>query len=207
MIDFAGAGSVRYIRRDISPARIVTPVQKDRISREAVTVKVLNTGPDTLKGFNLAYSINKAAPVKQFFPVTLIPFGDSVSVTFNVKADFSRYGKYDFAVYGVDNGDDYPVNDTIKKSFEHTTIDEPLLVFPNPFTTELNVIINSGIKGAARITLTNLTGRKVYDLETSVIKGENVFLINKKDLAASVYYLRIEFPGVVKVIPVIKTRD
>jgi hypothetical protein len=207
MIDFAGTGSVRYIRKDMAPAKIVSPVQKDKIGRELVTVKVLNVGPDTLKGFTLAYSINKGVPVKQFFPNTLIPFGDSVSVTFTARADFSRYGIYDFVLYGTDNGDDYPVNDTIRKSFEHTTIDEPLLVYPNPFTTELNITINSEVNGTARITLTNQSGRKIYDFERNIVKGVNTILINDKNLASSVYYLKVEFPGIIKVIPVIKTRD
>jgi hypothetical protein len=207
MIDFAATGSVRYIRKDIVPARIVTPVQKERIGKEIVTIKVLNVGPDTIKGFNLAFSINKAAPVKQFFPAKLIPFGDSVTVTFSTRVDFSRYGLYDFVLYGIDNGDDYPVNDTISKKFEHTTIDEPLLAFPNPFTTELNIIINSQVNGTAHITLTNQVGKKIYDFEKDIIKGENTVHINDRNLAASIYYLRVEFPGIVKVIPVVKTRD
>jgi hypothetical protein len=207
MIDFAATGSVRYIKKDITPARIVTPVQKESIGKEIVTVKMLNVGPDTVKGFNLAFSINKAIPVKQFFPATLIPFGDSVSVTFTTRADFSRYGLYDFTLYGTDNGDDYPVNDTINKKFEHTTIDEPLLAFPNPFKTELNIIINSQVNGTAHITLTNQAGKKIYDFEKDIIKGENTVHINDRNLAASVYYLRVEFPGIVKVIPVVKTRD
>lgn len=207
MIDFAGAGSVRYIRKDIMPARIVTPVQKDKIGKEIVTVKVLNVGPDTLKGFNLAFSVNKGIPAKQFFTNTLIPFGDSITVTFNTKADFSKYGIYDFTLYGIDNGDDYPVNDTIRKNYEHTTIDEPLLAYPNPFTTRLNIIINSAAAGTARITLTDQVGRKIYDFEKNIVKGENDILLGDKNLAASIYYLRVEIPGIIKIIPVVKTRD
>jgi len=207
MIDFATTGSVRYIRKDINTARIVSPVQKNKIGKELVTVKVLNAGSDTLKGFNLAYVINKNAPVRQFFPVTLVPFGDSVTVTFTTRADFSKYGIYGFTLYGTENSDDYPVNDTLKKSFEHTSIDEPLLVYPNPFTTELYISINSASNTTARITLTNQTGRKIYDLEKKLVKGMNTIVLNDRNMAVSVYYLKVQLPGIVKVVPVIKTRD
>ncbi len=45
MIDFAGPGGVKYIQKDIVTGRIVNPVQKDKIGKEPVTVKVLNAGP------------------------------------------------------------------------------------------------------------------------------------------------------------------
>ncbi len=207
MIDFAGPGSVRYVRRDLVAAKLVTPVQKERLSKEPVTVKVLNAGPDTIRGFNLAYKINNNTPVKQHFQNLLIPFGDTVSVTFSTKPDFSHYGTYNLEVYGYGNADDYPLNDTLRTKLEQKTIDEPFLVFPNPFTSELKIIINSDVDGTARISLNTLTWKKVLDIKKPVYEGVNEIVLNDNKLAPSVYYLTIEFPGVTRTIPVVKMKE
>ncbi len=62
-----------------------------------------------------------------------MPFGDSVTVTFNTNADLSRYGVYELVIYSYNNSDDYLHNDTLRINIENTNISEPLSVFPNPF--------------------------------------------------------------------------
>jgi hypothetical protein len=207
MIDFAGPGTVRYVRRDLVVAKLVTPFQEEKIGKEDVSLKVLNQGPDTIRGFNLAFKINNIAPVKEYFKNLLVPFGDSVTVTFSTKADFSRYGIYNMAVYGFGNADDYPLNDTLKIKLENTIPDEPLLVFPNPFTSELKIIINSDIAGTASFALYTSTGKKVLESEKPVNKGLNEITMNANKLVPAVYYLRIDFPGVSRSVPVVKARD
>ena len=54
---------------------------------------------------------------------------------------------------------------------ENNNLDEPLFVFPNPFTEELKLTINSKVEGTARITLFNLTGKKLIDFELPVNKS------------------------------------
>ena len=206
MIDFAGAGTVGYINRDLVAARIVNPVQKDKIGKELVTMKILNFGPDTINGFNLAYSINNGISVVQHFPDKLIPFSDSVTVTFTARANLSRYGIYDFVAYSFNNDDDYLFNDTLRVNIENTQIDEPLTVFPNPFTEWIDIVINSEIDATAHISLINPAGKKLWDFEQVIIPGTNEFNLNNIHLAPSVYYLKIEYPGMRKTIPVIRLK-
>ncbi|MCJ7449456.1 MAG: C25 family cysteine peptidase [Bacteroidales bacterium] len=206
MIDFAGSGSVRYIQRDIEVARIVSPSQKDQLGKEPVIVKVFNQGPDTINGFYLAYTINNSIPVRQYFSNSLVPFGDSVDVTFSSEADLSLYGNYDIVTYSYDNNDDYIFNDTLQINIKNTDIEEPLLVFPNPFTDVLNIVIISKIQGTAYISLTNPAGKKISNFETPIIEGMNEIFIKDNRLVPSVYYLRVEYPGNSRTIPVIKTR-
>jgi len=206
MIDFSESGTVRYVRKDLAAASLVSPVQKDKIGMEKVIIKVLNEGPDTIKGFNMAYRINNDVPVKEHFDNTLVPLGDSVNVTFTFPIDFSRYGIYNIEVYGYDNNDDFPFNDTLRTEIEHTTIIEPFLVFPNPFTEELNIFINSDIDGSAHFALYNTTGKKVLDVEREVKRGMNEIIINAMHYPPSLYYLRIEFPGVARTVKVVKTK-
>ncbi len=206
MIDFAGPGGVTYVQKDIVTGRIISPVQKDRIGKEPVTVKVLNAGPDIINGFNLAYTVNGGIPVRQFFSDKLMPSGDSVTVTFETNADLSRYGVYDLVVYGQNNNDDYLFNDTARINIENTTIDEPLSVKPNPFDDNFTIVINSEIDATANISLINGTGKKLIDFEMDIMQGTNEKLINSDFLAPAVYYLRVEYPGWSKIIPVIKAR-
>jgi hypothetical protein len=206
MIDFAGTAGVEYINRDLVVARIINPGQKENIGKELVTMKLLNFGPDTINGFNLAYTINDGIPVVQHFTDRVIPFSDSLSVTFTTRADLSRYGIYDFAIYSFNNDDDYLFNDTLRVNIENTEIDEPLSVFPNPFTERLDIVINSEIDATVRISLINSTGKKLLDFEHVILPGSNELSMENIHLPPAVYYLKIEYPGMRKTIPVIRLK-
>jgi len=206
MIDFAGPGGVTYIQVDMVTGRIINPIQKDKIGKEPVTVRVLNAGPWVIDGFNLAYSINDGIPVRQHFNDKLMPLGDSVTVTFNTYADLSRYGVYELVTYSYNNSDDYLHNDTLRINIENTKISEPLSVFPNPFENELNIVINSEIDATARISLVNAAGKKIIDFEKVIQPGTNEAIIRNNSLAPAVYYLKVEYTGWSKIIPVIKAR-
>lgn len=206
MIDFTLSGSVRYIEKDLVMGRIVSPVQEENLGKEPVTVKVINFGPKTITGFNLAYRIDNKPPVIQHFENNLIPSLDSVSVTFNTPANISRYGSYNITVYSIDNEDENPFNDTLSVRIENNDLDEPLLIFPNPFTDELNLVINSKVEGKARITLFNSTGKKIIDFELPVTEGMNETVIRDNRLIPGIYYLRIALPENTKTLPVIRMR-
>jgi hypothetical protein len=207
MIDFAGSSSVRYIQKDIQVARIVTPTQKDHYGQEIVTVKVLNTGKDIINGFNLAYDINDhSSTVKQFFDNSIIPFGDTVTVSFKTKADLSKYGIYNITAYGYDNNDDYILNDTMQVSIENTEIEESLSVYPNPFTDQFTVFINSRAAENLKISITNVSGVKLYDTEKEVITGKNTITISNFRLLPSLYYLNIRGTTFNKTVPILKMK-
>ena len=205
MIDFASSATVSYIERDLKVARIVTPADGSQYGQETISAKVLNLGTDTLKGFNLAYSINgHYPPVRQAFENDVVPYGDSVTVSFRSQADMSRYGPYNIKVYGVDNSDDYLYNDTLTANIENTLINETVSVYPNPFNDKLTVTINSLQPDKIRVTLSNMTGVRLYDIEKEIIPGNNSFSINDLKIAPSVYYLNISGKTINQVIPLIK---
>jgi hypothetical protein len=208
MIDFAGPGTVNYIGKDIVTARIVSPVNKDNLEREPVTIKVLNIGPDTINGFNMAYSINDGNPVIQYFNDTLIPSGDSVTVTFNTAANLSRYGSYDITAYGFENNDDYLLNDTLKVNIMNNELDGPLQVTPNPFTSEINLVLNPEIDGTANFSLYNATGRILWTKhDYPIMAGTNALTIDDLPLLPpAVYYLKVEFPGFSKTVHLVKIK-
>ncbi|MBN2420060.1 MAG: T9SS type A sorting domain-containing protein, partial [Deltaproteobacteria bacterium] len=206
MIDFTQKGSVRYIQKDLVTGMIISPVQQENLGREPVTVKMLNLGPDTINGFNMAFRINDGIAVYQHFSDILYPSLDSVEITFNSRANVSHFGVYDLVVYSYDNNDENLFNDTLRVQIENNELDEPLLVFPNPFVDELKIVISSEAEGMARFILFNSAGKKIIDFEQPVYEGINEAIIRDNRLITSIYYLKVSFPGFSKTIPVIKIR-
>lgn len=205
MIDFAKTSTVSYIKRDLKVARIVVPRNNDQYGQETISVKVLNMGKDTLNGFNLAYEINdRYPPVEQFFNAKLVPFGDSVTVSFKQKTDMSKYGKYKIVTYGLDNNDDYLYNDTLTANLENTLITETLSVFPNPFTDKLTITINSQSADRLQISITNASGMELYEIEKDIISGNNSFTISGLNLIPSIYYLNIRGTTTNETVPILK---
>jgi hypothetical protein len=206
MIDFARTSPVGYIQRDLQVAKLVPP-KNDQIGIEAITAKVLNPGRDTINGFNLAYQINGHLPlVVQHFSNKLIPQADTMLVTFDSEADLSKYGVYKISVFGVQNNDDYLPNDTASMRLENVKITETVGVFPNPFTNKLTIYINSPVPEKLSIALCNVSGVKLYDLERSIISGNNSITLTDLNLAPALYYLNIRGVSVNKTVPVLKTK-
>jgi hypothetical protein len=207
MIDFAVNGYVSYIQKDLHVAKFSTPKTKEKYRQETISVKVLNEGKDVLNGFNLAYSINdKQPPVKQTFSNQLQPDGDTVTVSFNVPADLTKYGVYKISVYGYDNKDDYLKNDTVKLMIENTLLNETLSVFPNPIEDQFTIYINSQLTEKLRISLSNVSGRILYSSEKNVLAGKNTIIFPDIHLAPAVYYLNIRGAVINKTIPVVKVK-
>ena len=204
MIDFSGSSPVSYIQKDLQVARIVTPIQRDNFGQGTITVKVLNPGKDILNGFNLAYVNGHYPPVKEFFENTVIPYGDSVTVSFKKKADISKLGIYDIVTYGFDNNDNYFSNDTVSVNFKNTEISDSLIIFPNPFVDQFNIFINSSFADKLQISLTNISGVKMYNVEKAIISGKNILIIDNVRLSPSVYYLNIRGATINKTIPLLK---
>ena len=203
MIDFAVSSDVSYIDRDIATSRIVSPEEMEMTGKIPITVNLLNQSPDTINGFNLTYTINNGIPVRQHFSETLIPFSDSVTVTFNTPAYLQKQGLFEVMVYGENNNDDYPLNDTL---MIQTEIKDPISVSPNPFTDELNIIIRSDSISTAHISMTSSTGQKVLDFYQDLVAEENLIQIRNGSLAPSLYILKIEFMGMTRTLKIIKQK-
>ncbi len=207
LIDFSVSVPVKYIQRDLELARIVSPVQKEAFGQEPVTVKVLNTGADTINEFNLAFLVNNRFPVVQNFKTRLVPYGDSVTVTFDRRADLDLNGIYDITVYGYDNMDDYINNDTLFVSVLNSEIEESARIFPNPFTTEITVLLNSKSDNKIRLTLTDVSGRQRLSIEKEITEGGNTILLDTQQLSPALYILNIRGTNFSKAFPLVKVRQ
>lgn len=206
LIDFSESAKVNFIQKDLEVAKVVSPFQKEVYGQEPVTVKVMNLGRDTINGFTLAYSVNDRFPVIQKFKDKLAPYQDTLTVTFDRKADLDLNGIYEVAVFGYENEDDYLSNDTLKIKVENREIEESVSMYPNPFNDHINITINSRQYRKVRITLTNLAGRQVYSLDHELTEGENQILIATQNLPPSVYILNISNPSFPKAYQMIKLK-
>jgi hypothetical protein len=205
MIDFTGSEPVNYIKKDLEVAKIISPVQKDRFGYETVTAKIVNWSADTTDGFYLAYNINnQPSPVTEFFNVKLLPAGDSATVSFWTKADVSKYGQYNIVVYSTGNDDDYTANDTLNVELENDHIIDNLTLYPNPFTDQLSVYIKSDHSEKIDISIINLAGARIYQLEKNVTAGDNTIVITGLNFKPAVYFLNIRGSTLNKTIPVVK---
>ena len=70
---------------------------------ESVNIEVQNVGPDTLAGFDVAYTINGGTPVIETINDTVFP-GTFYTYVFNTTADFSVPGAYDLNVFVLNSG-------------------------------------------------------------------------------------------------------
>ena len=207
LIDFANTSSVRYIEKDLEVAKIIKPVERDRYGMVKISVKVLNTGRDTLKGFYLAYIIdNQTIHARQSFNNVLVPFGDTVTVTFNSKADMSKLGIYDILVYGYNNHDDYSPNDSLSGTVENTEILESLVIFPNPFSDKLTIFINAPGAEKLTISITGSSGAQMYRTESTVVTGKNTIVLEDIRLSPAAYHLNIRGSTINKTIPILKMK-
>jgi hypothetical protein len=89
---------------------------------------------------------------------------------------------------------------------ENTEIEESVTIFPNPFTEQLNISINSKASRNIRISLTNVSGKQVYAADHELLEGENQITINTVHLSPALYILNINGAEFLKAYSVIKLR-
>lgn len=206
MIDFANAGSVNYIGKDLQVARIVTPINKNHVGQAMLRVMLLNTGKDTINGFNLAYNIDNKPATRQHFDEVLPPGNDSLEIAFKTKADLSKYGIYNLAVFGYNNSDDYTGNDTLNLEIQNTEISEALIIYPNPVVNDFTVFINSLNADRIRLTINNAAGAAMFSTDRDITSGGNTITLSGAGLAPATYYLNIKGKMINKTVPFIKLK-
>ncbi len=157
-----------------------------------------------MNGFNLAYSVNNSSlPETQHFGNT-IPYNDSVIVSFKLPVNMTKYGIYDIAVYGLNNKDDYTLNDTARVNIENINLDESFSLYPNPFKDQFTIYFKSPYSENVIISISNLTGSVLYSSERYISIGKNTITVDDVILKPALYYLNIRGSTINKTIPLLK---
>jgi parallel beta-helix repeat protein/predicted outer membrane repeat protein len=66
-----------------------------------------------------------------------------------------------------------------------------ITVYPNPVEKYFNILIHSEVEGNVSINLINTLGKTVYNSETFQIKGDIFLLVERHQLPAGIYYLKV----------------
>jgi plastocyanin len=67
-----------------------------------------------------------------------------------------------------------------------------LQAFPNPASSDLTVSYTLGQGGNVRITLVDINGRDLYQIDNVCVPGKNTTFVNVASLPLGTYYYRIE---------------
>ncbi|MDR0763432.1 MAG: T9SS type A sorting domain-containing protein, partial [Bacteroidales bacterium] len=103
--------------QDAAMEGIISPavLGVDLTSSEDITVRIKNSGSNTLQPFTLSYAINNGTVVSETVSDTAIPSNAEYVYTFNTKADLSASGSYSVKAWITQAGDNININDTFTK--------------------------------------------------------------------------------------------
>ena len=80
-----------------------------------------------------------------------------------------------------------------------------LVAYPNPFTQSLEILIESEINQAGKITLHGINGKQIWSTEKHLLQGKNSLnLAIPENLAKGFYYLRVQLDQTSKSIKLVK---
>jgi hypothetical protein len=189
---------------DLEIIEIVSPVQSEELGREIVTVSVQNNGPEDISDFTLAYTINGVNKYLETFEENLIAYDNPTTVSFIQKANLSLYGEYEIKVFSELPADINRYNDTLTITLINNNITslpespyyiERIGLYPNPFDTELSVLIETTINAKAIIRIADISGKVVALQEQDIVSGENVVTIYGNKLSKGIYLIMIDIDG------------
>jgi hypothetical protein len=210
-LDYLIFPALSFNKTDLKTGKIVTPQPNKNYKQEQITAQVINFGTDTVKSFNLAYTVNQYYQVYEHFNKTINP-GDTGVVTFSQIADLSTDGTYLIKVYGLNNNDNYLFNDTTSLLLVNTgifsTIENPdnrVRIAPNPFTQSFRLIIDANNDNNIRISIFESSGRILWEESRDLVPGENTLLITPDGLPPGFYTIRISGKTILKAARIVKT--
>jgi hypothetical protein len=195
---------------DLKTGKIVTPLIGKSYNQEPITAEIINLGMDTVKSFYMAYNINSINEVVQHFIKKINP-ADTTIISFSQPADLYGNGTFVIKVYGLDNNDTYPYNDTTRLTIVNTGIFDPVensankvTIIPNPFRQSFRLELESKIDEEIRISIFEQTGKILWEEQSGILPGLNSFIITPESLPAGFYTIRITGKTTLKASRIIK---
>jgi hypothetical protein len=199
-----------FNNKDLKTGKIVAPQPGKSYNQEQITAEIINLGSDTVKNFNLAYQVNSNPPINQNFIKKINP-SDTVAITFSQSANLTGNGTYNIKVYGLNNNDNFPKNDTTHLRLVNTSIFTPVenpenkvRIIPNPFRQSFRLEIVSKINEEIRITIFGQSGQALWEEQFNMVPGLNSFTITPEGLRTGFYTIKITGKATLKAARVVK---
>ncbi len=108
-----------FTEPDVGPTSLITPVSANYLSNnESVTISITNYSIADIADFDISYSINNGDAVVQNFSEGMAAL-ETKEVSFDVPADLSQEGLYNFTITTQLENDAHPENDEITAVVNH----------------------------------------------------------------------------------------
>lgn len=78
------------------------------------------------------------------------------------------------------------------------------IVYPNPFANEITLEFKSDTEGTAKLSITSLSGEKLFEDQMNVTQGNNQFLRSYASLNTGIYILSIDYEDEVQNVRIVK---
>ncbi|MES2778644.1 MAG: T9SS type A sorting domain-containing protein [Bacteroidota bacterium] len=102
-----------------------------------------------------------------------------------------------------DNDGKYSYSDVVSVSRDNKAVDA-LSLFPNPFVDQFTLKLVAAEDASATITVVDIAGKVVMELNKSLVKGNNQLSIDAKALNAGIYFMQLNVNGEKEVMKIIK---
>jgi hypothetical protein len=86
----------------------------------------------------------------------------------------------------------------------NTETNDSLIIYPNPFVSHFTVFINSRTTEQLHISINNLSGIKLFDIQKEILAGKNTITISVPGLLPALYYLNIQGTVINKTVRILK---
>ncbi|MFA9214213.1 MAG: IPT/TIG domain-containing protein [Candidatus Methylacidiphilales bacterium] len=160
------------------------------------------------KGFELEHSINGVDFEKIGFVKGALNSTKINSYLFTDKAAFMNLNSsivyYRLKQIDIDGKFEYSSIIKINNSAELSFLE----AYPNPFENNFNIKFNAKSEGLVNIEITNIQGKNVNSMLSTVVKGTNTINLDDNiNLKVGIYFVRITLNGESQVVKIVKSNN
>lgn len=159
---------------------------------------------------NKGFAVERSVDGKNFEQITFVA-GKGNS---NTKISYATLDRAAFANTGaarlyyrlkqVDVNGAYEYTEVLSVTNEDVK-SSAITVYPNPFSTKLNIGCTASNDGVANISISDISGREVMSLNRDVVSGANSLQLNDlEQLKSGIYFVRVQVEGQVQVTKLVK---
>jgi hypothetical protein len=184
---------------DIAASQLIQPTPNATLtSPTAPILKIRNEGVLINNAINLKYRFGNNPIVTESLFANILGPGDSLTYTFNTPISAATTTSANFCVWVEMNGDIIPGNDTIcipiTYQVNNTSVTElntfNARVYPNPVQDLMTVDLGTA-GSTVQITISDVQGRKVQELQYRNDDGVSRLELNMEALSPGVYHLKL----------------
>ncbi len=151
-----GADEFNSLPNNLAITAIVNPVNGCEIDSQVLSVTVFNYGSNSQKNFPVRFRVNGGSIISQTFTDSVSP-GFSKTFTFTGKVNTKPTGNYNFMVWTDLTGEQYRLNDTIKRQvINYQTPDSVGIMIPADSTKNIDYPFSLSWAPSAGATLYDL---------------------------------------------------